>query len=67
MKKYIRYADDSIIVLRKRHFRKILDEFNQYDPNLKWIFEEQVDGKFLDTIVLFKDNTISLEHHQKGR
>ena len=58
VKKYVRYADDSLIVIRKRHFQKIITEFNHYDRNLQWTFEEQVEGKlkFLDTIVVYKDN-----------
>ena len=63
----MRYADDSLIVIWKRHFQKIITEFNKFDQNLQWTFEEQIDGKlkFLDTTVVYKDNNITLEHHQK--
>lgn len=67
VKKYVRYADDSLIVVRKRNFQKIIQEFNGFDSNLQWTYEEQIDGKFkfLDTTVVYKNNIISLEHHQK--
>lgn len=64
---YVRYVDDSFMVLPKSKVDYIVDLFNSQDPHLKFTFELEKDNKlaFLDTEVIKRENKIITNWYQK--
>ena len=59
IKSYIRYVDDTLVLIRESEIQNVLDRFNSFDRNLKFTVDTFEDGNvhFLDISVLPNGNT----------
>lgn len=55
---WFRYVDDVFAIIKKTTLRRFLMKLNNYHPNIKFTYEEEVDGRipFLDLLVIRNAN-----------
>ena len=59
IKSYIRYVDDTLVMVKDDKINVILDQFNNFDKNLQFTVDKFDDGimHFLDILVFFNGET----------
>ena len=64
---YYRYVDDTIICIHKEDLQKVVEIFNNYDPNLKFTYEVESDNmiNFLDISLIKHNNYIATNWYPK--
>ena len=57
---YFRYVDDILVIGKKGSFDIILEEMNNFDENLNFVFQPMINSSliFLDTEIYVDDNGI---------
>ena len=62
-----RLVDDSICFVKKDSIKFVLDTLNNFHKNIKFIFEEEIDGKipFLDTLLVQNNDYIDTTVYRK--
>jgi hypothetical protein len=65
--KWLRYADDCIIIAKKGSFNYILDKVNKWDKNIKFSYEIMVDNEltFLSSTIFLTNNTYEFRPSRK--
>ena len=66
--KWIRYADDCLVVAKKGSFNLILDKVNKWDKNIKFSYELMVENKltFLSSTIFLTENTFEFRPSRKN-
>ena len=64
---YYRYADDTIVCIKRDHIDVVLKVFNNYNPHRKFIHEIEIDNSinFLDLNLTRNNNHIYTNRYQK--
>ena len=65
---WMRYVDDTFVVIKKDFAQEFTDHINSLNPNIKFTNDPQVDGKlpFLDTLVKRQaDGSVKISVYRK--